>query len=59
MIQIGVGENDFIDAANAAAPQEWRDLLSGHVRAVHGAGIIKDSPAVGHFENRAASMANS
>src|SRR6266852_3076495 len=53
-----MGEDDFINATNSPAPQKRRDLLSGYVWTVHGAGIVKDGSAVGQLQDGAAAVAD-
>ncbi len=51
-------QEDLVDAADAAAPQERGDLPAGHVRAADGPGVVEQRPPVGRLQARAAAVAH-
>src|SRR5262249_28780507 len=54
----GVRKKYFINAPDAAMPEEWRNLPARHVRPGHRPGIVKQRPAIRRLDHRAAAVAD-
>ena len=58
VIQVGVGQHQLVDPADAAVPQERRDVAARDLRAADAADVVEQRPAVRRFQHHAAAVAD-